>query len=575
MTLMKRTVLALSVLIAALALATFSVAPPAAERLSFVRSDRVLRGAMHVHTTISDGAGTPDEVAAAARSAGLDFVIMTDHGDGTRPPAAPRFAHGVLLIDAVEISTVSGHYLALGLGEAPYPLGGEARDVIDDVARLGGQGLAAHPDSPKPDLSWREWTAPIPGLEWLNADSAWRDEPRGRLARALAGYWWRAPETIASLFDRPDTLLARWDALLRRRPVVGVAGHDAHARIGARGTWDGAPDAAERYSLRLPSYEAAFRTFSTNVVVDRALERQAPDQAARAVLDALRRGHAFTVIDALAGPAELTFTATSDGRSWEQGDDVPPGRDVILHAVTRPVPLDATIVILKDGAEVQAAREAVSTRHAAADPPAVYRVEVRLDRAPGTPPVPWVVGNSIRVGFAADTAPPPLPPAATWSRALPHAGWTLEQHPSSVTELSSVALGPDNATWTLGWTLGSGPPAGQYAAMAVPIAPGALKDADRISFTARGAGPMRMSVQLRSHARGGARWRRSVYLSATPAEISVPLREMTPVDEPPSALDVIAIDSLLFVVDTVNTAPGSRGELWVSALRVEGARTSR
>jgi hypothetical protein len=43
------------------------------------------------------------------------------------------------------------------------------------------------------------------------------------------------------------------------------------------------------------------------------------------------------------------------------------------------------------------------------------------------------------------------------------------------------------------------------------------------------------------------------------------------VDDPPSTLDTAAIDSVLFVVDTVNTAPGSRGELWVSALRVEGA----
>jgi hypothetical protein len=154
---------------------------------------------------------------------------------------------------------------------------------------------------------------------------------------------------------------------------------------------------------------------------------------------------------------------------------------------------------------------------------------------------------------------------------LRQVGWTVEQHPFSVTELSSALLTPDNTSWSLAWALGGGPPAGQYAAIAVPIESGALTGADRLSFTARGAGPMRMSVQLRSHARGGARWRRSVHLSATPSDISVPLREMTPVDDPPTALDTAAIDSLLFVVDTVNTAPGSRGELSVSALRVEGA----
>jgi hypothetical protein len=78
-------------------------------------------------------------------------------------------------------------------------------------------------------------------------------------------------------------------------------------------------------------------------------------------------------------------------------------------------------------------------------------------------------------------------------------------------------------------------------------------------------------VQLRSHAGGGARWRRSVYVPSRPIEVSLGLREFLPVDAPPTGLDAAAVDSLLFVIDTVNTAPGSGGELTVSALRVEGA----
>lgn len=62
-----------------------------------------------------------------------------------------------------------------------------------------------------------------------------------------------------------------------------------------------------------------------------------------------------------------------------------------------------------------------------------------------------------------------------------------------------------------------------------------------------------------------------MYLPAAATEFSVPLREMLPVDVPPAPLDQAAIDSVLFVVDTVNTEPGSRGEVWVSALRIEGA----
>ena len=104
----------------------------------------------------------------------------------------------VLVVDAVEISTADGHYVALGIGQAPYRLAGDARDVIDDVHRLGGFGFAAHPDSPKPDLRWREWDVPLDGLEWLNADSEWRDETRSALARTFLTYWIRGPESIAT-----------------------------------------------------------------------------------------------------------------------------------------------------------------------------------------------------------------------------------------------------------------------------------------------------------------------------------------------------------------------------------------
>ena len=568
---MKRAMLALGAVAVTIGVTSFLLAPPAAERLASDPDPRVLRGAIHVHTTVSDGTGTPEDVALSAERAGLDFVILTDHGDGTRPPAPARVVHGVLLIDAVEISTTGGHYLALGLGQTPYPLGGEARDVVADVTRMGGVGIAAHPDSRKAELSWREWTAPFDGLEWLNADSAWRDEPRATLARALAGYWWRAPETIASLLDRPETTVARWDALSRRRRTLGLAGHDAHARIGARGRWDGAPDTAEQYALKLPGYEAAFRAFSTNVVVDSPVDTRQPAEAASAVVAAIRQGRVFTVLDGLAGPARLEFTAASDAESWDQGSDVPPGRQVTLRATARPAPSDAIVVIIKDGAAVASGRGIVTITHAVGAPPSSYRAEVHLARAPGAPAVPWIVGNPIRVGFAAPRTTPSLLPIASWSRALPQGGWTVEKAPSSVTELSDTTLAPDNTAWTLEWRLGDGAPAGQYAAIAVPVARGDLRDADRISFMARAAGPMRMSLQLRSHARGGARWRRSVFLSAAPTDVSIPLRELTPVDDPPGALDTAAIDSVLFVVDTVNTAPGSRGELWVSALRVEGA----
>ena len=95
-------------------------------------------------------------------------------------------------------------------------------------------------------------------------------------------------------------------------------------------------------------------------------------------------------------------------------------------------------------------------------------------------------------------------------------------------------------------------------------------DEDRVAFTGRASGPMRVSIQVRSSATA-RRWIRSVYLSDRAAPVTIALREMTPGDPTQQApLDLAGIDAILVVVDTVNTSPGSSGEVWISELRVEG-----
>jgi predicted metal-dependent phosphoesterase TrpH len=121
---------------------------------------------VHVHSNRSDGTGSVDAIAAAAARAGLRFVVVTDHGDGSRSPSSPRYLSGVLCIDGVEISTDGGHVLALGLGRTPYKLAGDSRGVVEDIARLGGTSVVTHPDSVKADLRWADMDVPFDGIEW-------------------------------------------------------------------------------------------------------------------------------------------------------------------------------------------------------------------------------------------------------------------------------------------------------------------------------------------------------------------------------------------------------------------------
>ena len=112
------------------------------------------------------------------------------------------------------------------------------RDVIEDVHRLGGFGIVAHPDSPKDDLRWRDWNEPFDGIELVNLDSGWRTRVQetgwGSLVKALGTYPIRPSETIGHLVGESavavrtlgiaDAAAARGGARRRRRARQGDPG---------------------------------------------------------------------------------------------------------------------------------------------------------------------------------------------------------------------------------------------------------------------------------------------------------------------------------------------------------------
>lgn len=527
----------------------------------------LVRGAIHVHTTRSDGSGDPGAVAAAAARAGLNFVIFTDHGDATREPDPPRYVEGVLCIDAVEISTEHGHVLALGMAEAPYPLGGEARDVLEDVERLGGFSIAAHADSPKPELQWTDRDVSVGGLEWLNADSEWRDESFASLTRALLLYPVYGSSALITLLDRPVSVLQHWDDVTMERRVVGVAASDAHARLGIRSL--GEPDGTGS-ALHLPSYENTFRMFS-NVLASTTLSGDAQADA-RTVLDAVRNGRVYSVIDAAAGPVALEFTAASGSATASMGD-----RLAVTEAATIRIrasgPDDVETVLIGNGEIVQSTVGRTLDYVGPDTPtPTAYRVEVRLPNAPGNPPVPWIVSNPIYVGLgAASAVTTPAPPKPT-SIAVqygdgPATAWTVEHSAASLGALEEIPT-VGGQQLSLRYALGGTASASPFAAFVMPAGPN-LAAYDRLTFTGRSDHPIRVSVQVREPGDGaGQRWHRSVYLEPEPREITVFFADMRPRGTTSTPRPNLAnVQSILFVLDTVNTPLGSNGTLWLDDIR--------
>ncbi|HEY5618181.1 MAG TPA: CehA/McbA family metallohydrolase [Vicinamibacterales bacterium] len=523
---------------------------------------KVVRGAIHIHTDRSDGTGTVDEVAAAAARAGLNFVVFTDHGDATRKPDPPQYRSGVLCIDAVEISTDDGHVVALGVPQSPYPLGGEARDVIDDVMRLGGFSIAAHPGSPKPELRWTDWTLPIAGLEWLNGDSEWRDESRWTLTRALLTYPARQTETLVTLLDRPDSVLQQWDVLARGRQVVAIAGADAHARLGFRSLGEPYDNGA---SLHVPSYERVFRAFS-NVLIGVSLAGNAETDAEQ-VIGAIRDGHVYSAIDGIGDAGILSFTATDGGMRAEAGDVMPIGRAITLRAEVRGRE-DARIALFKDG--VARAESGPLLEHIV-EPgtPGVYRVEVSLPDAPGQPGVPWLLSNPIYVGERTNVPAVAQPPPAKFDVRYadgPATAWTVETSPASKAALDVVPA-ERGTQLALRYAVGGAASASPYAAF-VLHADRALAEYDRLIFTARADRPTRVSVQLREPSGvNGERWHRSVFIGTEPRDITVYFRDLRPLTTARAQPMLANVDSILFVLDTVNTALGGSGRIWMDDVK--------
>jgi hypothetical protein len=569
----KRVVLATAVVLAAVAVWIGVSLPPGRLTPSVPQNDAAVPGVIHVHSNRSDGRSAPEAIAAAAARAGLRFVVFTDHGDGTAEPSPPVYRSGVLCLDGVEISTAGGHYLAIDIPAAPYPLGGEARDVMEDVHRLGGFGVVAHPDSPKDELRWREWTPAFDAIELINLDSGWRARvrepgwgPKFSIVEALATYPFRPAETIADLLGESTVALARWESLTRRRRIVALGGVDAHAKLALRNVDPG----DNQFSLPLPGYESSFGTLSVHVRPDRPLSGDAAADATL-VVAALRGGHAYVALTGIAAPPSLEFTAANRRGEVQAGDEIAADGPLTLRVRTN-APAGFTTTVWRGPQVFSANHHEQDIAVEAPEAPGVYRVEIRAtDRARS--PL-WILSNPIYVRGSGPATSEPMRPPAKESMALFNgrdaSAWKIETNPPSVAALDLVQ-GIAGGEIRLRFGLATGPPADQFAALAV-LTEGGVAAHDRLTFTARAERPMRVSVQLRAAVSPAEdeRWHRSVYVDTTDREQTVYFDDVTPIGvtrtyRPPLA----AVHSIVLAIDTTNTKPGASGRLWIRNVQLQ------
>lgn len=113
------------------------------------------KGALHCHTTVSDGDSTPQEVADWHRKHGYDFIVITDHDRYTDVNALGlNRDRNFLVIPGEEVSAMFGkqevHINGINTKYAVKPLkGNSVEEVLQNnvlaVRRAGGIPIINHP----------------------------------------------------------------------------------------------------------------------------------------------------------------------------------------------------------------------------------------------------------------------------------------------------------------------------------------------------------------------------------------------------------------------------------------------
>jgi predicted metal-dependent phosphoesterase TrpH len=168
---------------------------------------------LHLHTSRGDGmAGIAELLEYTESSTDLDLIAVTDH-DQLEPGLEAREAHARRggyhfdVIAGVEITTLQGHLLALGL-QQPVPSFRPLTATIDAVHKQGGLCLIPHP------------------MSWLTR-SIGRRSIEQVLARGSDGLWFEGVE-LSNQSPAGRQMDAKVRLLNERYNLPIGGGSDAH-----------------------------------------------------------------------------------------------------------------------------------------------------------------------------------------------------------------------------------------------------------------------------------------------------------------------------------------------------------
>jgi len=350
-------------------------------------------GNMHLHSTYSDGWGSPQEIAEAASRAGLDFLVLTDHN--AWPHQHEGWYNDLLLLVGEEIHDPGyshhNHFLALNAQRDLAEFAGRTQQLVDALAEVGGLGFLAHPNehsgifTSEPEINWDDWEVRgYTGIELWNYMSEFKSH-LDAVPRALL-YAFFPKLAITGPFRET---LALWDELLAQGRVVAIGGSDAHATTYRLGP----------IKRQVFPYEYLFRMVNTHVLVDAPWSKDVSTDGSL-IYAALAAGRAFVAYDGLYPTTGFTFEASDGRQTFTIGDELPAGPTYRFVART---PAKARLQLVHNGFVV--AETVGEELHHTSRTPGYYRVQALRSyrgRERG-----WIYANPIYVAGGYRRQPTP------------------------------------------------------------------------------------------------------------------------------------------------------------------------
>lgn len=393
------------------------------------------RGVMHSHSHIShDSLVQFPDILEALHKAKCQFIFMTDHvvhGKADYSLGWKGIHDGVLFVQGYEMAE---GFMPWGLPEGTVlDNNADKPELAKEIRRLGGVLCFGHCEAGRP------WDIPeVDGMEIYNLHTDLLDELMEKHSRpelvkeVLINMYSHGDQTLRHLFDWwvLAMLVQKWDEQSLHRKITAIAANDCHQNVGVHGIYTdrdtlllldtGHDDPKKKimefnlnpitrlllkscfgplevnkevFRIDLDPYERSARFVNTHLLAKELTEP--------ALLDAIRKGHAFIAFNLIADATGFAFIAQGNGQQVIMGDQIALSPDLTLLAES---PIRCHFTLIRNGKKV-ADGESKTFEYKVTEP-GRYRITADLP-VPGeiavtgedfsTNMAPWVLTNPIEV----------------------------------------------------------------------------------------------------------------------------------------------------------------------------------